>query len=804
MSRIFGNEQSSSDENDDFQTNNDYAKNYDTWRKKEELHKLKTKYGEDVLDKIEESSSSSDDEEGIHITEDVEKDFFKTLACLKNKDPSIYKTDVNFFGEYEANVKKKKKEKPVFLKDYERNLILEKGGLLSDEDDTQDTPKNEIYNKSYINVPTIFCGSFTYNEEQKNIKDNFKKILEENDDDNDENWGGIFKERKKTKEEVEKEESDYKLWLAGHKTKLDNTTLVNELKPLKEYWNNPDLDEGEKFLRDYILNKKYLEKEDDDYIPTYEEVVHDSDKDLSNDEENIEKQEEFEHKYNFRFEEPDQEFIKRYPRTMENSLRRTDNRRKIKRQEIKERKKKEKEEKVQEVKKLQELKLKEIEQKLEQLKEITGNANLGFANEDIEGDFDPDEYDRKMQELFNEEFYTAPEDDQKPEFPDLDEELEIENWERYNSNPSKESQPHCEDEDFNMDCDYDPSAPKNKDESTQGKKKRRKKSKFATAVAKPKPKFDPNDKKFEKYFEEYYKLDFEDIIGDIPCRFKYRKVIPNDFGLTTEEILLANERELNKWCSLKKAVQIRPDDVERYEQIAYKKKGQNINLKMKILPSLFTNSKENEITDDNVGPDKKNEVVQSGNEREDTKNNNTTAGKKKKGNKKKQKTTTTIADNGVCSHTSEGSSIVECKIDKEPENEKIKRKNKVSITNVTENGVNQTNSIETNKEGNMEESKMSKGKLNNENKNKKKNKTKKKKREERVTKVAEDEDSKVNKSYDIGSKKRNLSGNHQEENKRKKRKFSQEKDKSINITDARLSAYGVNPKKFKNKLKYNK
>ena len=61
-------------------------------------------------------------------------------------------------------------------------------------------------------------------------------------------------------------------------------------------------------------------------------------------------------------------------------------------------------------------------------------------------------------------------------------------------------------------------------------------------------------KYLDKLLEEYYELDCEDVIGGgkVKARFKYRTVPKEDYGLTQEEILLLDDKQMNQLVSMKK------------------------------------------------------------------------------------------------------------------------------------------------------------------------------------------------------------------------------------------------------------
>ncbi|XP_032066199.1 protein KRI1 homolog [Thamnophis elegans] len=572
-----------------------FAARYGKYRRREELQRLQDKYGEEGEASSSESASSEEEE----LDPKLERDFYSMLGLLKTKDPRIYQKNVTFYTEEDscsATVSKKthikKKEKPMLLKDYERKVMVEKAGKYEDEEEEEITVKKPP----------------TYIEEQKELKEGFRKFVLESDEEEGDNSSALLQKRLKSKEEKEHEEADYISWLKGQK-KLEAENELQDLIPLKTYWNDPKLDEGEQFLRDYILNQGYKEgsseeeEEEEEHqqkgLPGIQLAVSDS---SDEGEFFLKKQEDFERKYNFRFEEPEAQQVKTYPRIIATSVRRKDEHRKEKRQKIQERKIKEREQKQQELKHLKNLKRQEILERLEKLHKITGRAGNSFQESDLEGDFDPHLHDQLMENYFGDVYYEVGEEE-KPQF-ETEEEIDGEwNWDKWIGRDEgmwqqeEDHQPHCEDPDFVMDANYDPSQqPTHSKRKKQleipllGKKKS--KSPFAEAVSQGKKPFDPETKTFEQYLDEFYHLEYEDLIGDLPCRFKYRTVVPCNYGLSTDEILAADDKELNRWCSLRKTCMYRSEKEELQEKAVYEKKSQDAWKKKRVLKSLQTGMEE--------------------------------------------------------------------------------------------------------------------------------------------------------------------------------------------------------------------
>jgi protein KRI1 len=108
------------------------------------LFAVKARYGEASVEALytssDDSSSSEEDEHAEQLTQQLEKDFFKTLSCLKKRDPCVYDEKVSFFADTNSTKLQGKKsdvktsdKKPIFLRDYERKLIVEREGQLSED-----------------------------------------------------------------------------------------------------------------------------------------------------------------------------------------------------------------------------------------------------------------------------------------------------------------------------------------------------------------------------------------------------------------------------------------------------------------------------------------------------------------------------------------------------------------------------------------------------------------------------------------------------------------------------------------------
>ena len=353
-----------------------------------------------------------------------------------------------------------------------------------------------------------------------------------NDDDDDDD--DMLQVRKKTNAEIEKEEVELR-------------AALEEMKKLSDKKNNTEVDK-DSFLSNYITNKKW--KFDKSYDISYND---DDDINDDDDETELDRMENFESKYNFRFEEllangnkndADTNGLKNiqvvgHSRSTEGSVRRVDDKRKKQREEKAERKDKEKRQREAELRRLKNIKREELLNRIKKISKVSGLGNLGLDENDLDEDWDPDKYEKMMSKNFGDNYYD--ENDEN-----IDEIME------------------GFDEDIAYD-DYDNEDDDNVKIKLKPKKDKSKKKKKQKQVSKDNDGEDIDDideyvqtldskgkEEAVQLMDEYYKLDYVDVVGDIKTRFKYKQVDKEDFGLTTEEILMADDKDLNSFVGLKK------------------------------------------------------------------------------------------------------------------------------------------------------------------------------------------------------------------------------------------------------------
>jgi len=510
--------------------NKKYAKDYQNRKEREELRHISQQRRDMGLGSDDEDSTSDEeeDEDAELLTEAVSFQFLKTMKALKNKEPSIYNPKSQFFEGIEAEddgdgSEAKKPAKPKKFKDVLREQILE------------DMETGTV--RAYLNDEGEKSKSkFAYDTQQEELRKAFLKESKAADssDEKEEDWM-VVKNKKKNQDDPRKAQIQQEFKeLENISSRKDDKTFYDPRGEVKD---------GEKFLINFIKDKKWIDKDDDRM-------------NIDDDEESVDadRADEFEAKYNFRFEQAAAETaasgaslsIQTYARgqTM-NTIRRQDVSRKDKRQARKERKEAERKAKEEQLKRLKNAKRQDMEQKLSKVKSVLGSVEEAAIDEAaimkiLEGDYDPEKFEKAMQEAYGDEFYKQEDAQWKSDIDvrkalEADEEaIGVVGQDGVDGGLYDKEEYENEEEEGNTDEweDYD-----DNEEYVGGD--------------------DPNESHLEKKIktklqDELYKLDYEDIVAGMPTRFKYRQVEANDYGLTTQEILLARDSTLKQFVSLKK------------------------------------------------------------------------------------------------------------------------------------------------------------------------------------------------------------------------------------------------------------
>ncbi|CAH8261651.1 unnamed protein product [Arabidopsis lyrata] len=514
-----------------FELDGEYMKRLEHNKNREALQRHEERKKRGLIDDSEEDSEPESEPDSDLGNPESDLKFVDLLLKVKKKDPIIKNKDAKFFesddesSEEEDGVDKKdkkKKTKKMYLKDVQAQHLLEEGPEYVEEDE-----KRKVR---------------TYAEQQGEMRRAVTDALEAggNESDGDDDFLRV----------VEKEGDD-------------DVEVDEELaKKIDEYFGEEAEVVENQFLKDYLVKQLWKEKE--------ENIVDKAElKELSDDERAVWDQEDFEAgrplESSYRHEENAGDIVMGQSRVVEGSVRKKDNARKVQRKSKEERMKLAEMERKEDLKRLKNVKKKEMKEKMKKVLSVAGfkdEEECPLDAKDFDDEFDPEEYDKMMKAAFDDKYYGAEDSDlnsdedddgEKPDFDKEDELLGLpKDWDvtkggdvftaarekglKHKGNVLGDDEEEEEEEVDDAEVEEEEV---DEEKEAEGKRKRKRKTSLVQRAK-------------EALMEEYYKLDYEDTIGDLKTRFKYAKVQPNRFELDTGEILTLDDTDLNQYVPLKK------------------------------------------------------------------------------------------------------------------------------------------------------------------------------------------------------------------------------------------------------------
>lgn len=412
--------------------NENYAKKFDEQKRREIIEKAKQKYGQDFFfkDSDEESDQESEDSAAKLVNDRVLEKFVETIVKLQDdeKVKELVGMDKPIFDEEdfaEANKEKKKKEKAYTIKD--ALLNFDAGNENENNENIDNVNENDIFSVNYKEknfkkvdaekdefMKVAAQAAKSAESAEGFLDDGFLKVKKTN-----ENEEKLFQEMEARKQNnllsksksKSKGVSESNADAEGNAIPEEITNLqldeilkrrknVKNLEVLKKFWGEgQNLDANEKFLRNYILSEAWLEN-DENSINRKQFLM---DKE---DEEKDQFFEEFEERYNFRYEEEGGANITTHRRDLE-TYRIKDDSKKIKRKEREIKKEEEKGKIISDLQMAKEARKSELKNKLAHLQKIAGTDKIKELADELEKEFDPENFDRIMNKVYNDEYYQT-------------------------------------------------------------------------------------------------------------------------------------------------------------------------------------------------------------------------------------------------------------------------------------------------------------------------------------------------------------------------------------------------------------